>query len=260
MENLTELRKAERFLKKHTARERNAWKKGEQLAQELFPGPRKIIDTSYAAHACAGLFDALAQRETSLECVEQLFQWTFDHFWGRQVQRLLDSYELAWTYLQQHQHLSRADSIEWGDADYSLWAEPTDDGTHVVMLESHCTAADDNLYLFIAKHTTSAFFREFHIRTCWPRTTRHGGFRGKTGWDFVACPSLALFRQQRFTPQYGDFRDVGYVLTYSGMGDFGKVDGGYTHGARMYWGLWHLQLLIRIIAEDQKADVYEVEE
>ncbi len=176
-----------------------------------------------------------------------LIDWSLNQFWTYEIDRHLPKFNRIYNWLDKH-NATQKDPLVWGDADASAWIEKVKDSSRkIVVFISHCTCRDDNVYLFILDGPP--MWQRFHIRTCWPKLKR--GVKGKhKGWDYVEHPSLALYRREKFEPQYRDSRDKGYVLTFEHMFskeadiEFKKVDCGLSHFDDIFWGLWHLRNII----------------
>jgi len=240
-----ELEQLTQRMKEHEQRRTEAWEAGLKAAESV---PHK--DTEYRSQFCAGVLHGLARKEPDHNCSQLMFEWAFGRFWAKQIEDVLPDFEGACKWLKK-----QVEPISWGDADYSIWAEPTEEDHSAIVMEVHCAARDDNTYLFL--HWKNSFNTELHIRTCWPRLKRVRGLRG-TGWAYVEHPSLALYRREGMKPQYGDARDEGYALSYKAMLGPGRVDYAYSLGGRVYWAFWHLQSLISIVQEAGEEKVKTV--
>lgn len=196
----------------------------------------------------------MADAQSSRECTFQLLEWTFELFWATQLEKLLPDFTKAAAWLFEH-HRTRDASISYGDADYSVWSESQ--SPSVVISECHCAARDDNITVFIDADPTTV--RRFHARTCGPKLVR--AIRGGKGWDYVDQAPLALYRSQKWEPRYGDFRDVGYLLSYESWDGLlsklkarlhpirSKIDGGFSHASEIDHALREMAMVIRIANE-----------
>lgn len=201
--------------------------------------------TLFKANTCAMILDAMTQDEPDRECAELLLKWTFNRYWGIEVERHLPMFDEYWTWL--HDHNARRDNpLVWGDIDCSAWIElPKAKDRRVLVVVTHCACRDDNTHLFI--YDKGTLFNNFHVRTCWPRTIRIKGYRKSQGWEMLKHPSLTLYRQMDFKPNYGDCRDNGYCFSYKRIVvdptnvKNGEVDNGHAAMLDIYWALWTLR-------------------
>lgn len=231
--------------------DKDAHELGVLLAGEI-PGrePSGIEGTGFKSNVCTAILDSMSQAQPDHECIEQFLRWTFERYWGIEVERHLPLFDEYWTWLNDN-NARRNNPLVWGDVDCSAWVEfPKAESRRVLVVETHCAMRDDNVHLFIRDN--GVLFNHFHVRTCWPRTTRVKGYgKGAKGWDWVKHPSLALYREMDFKLPYADCRDSGYCISYEQVNRLtelegvvvrpGKVDNGHSAMLDIYWALWTLR-------------------
>ncbi len=227
---------------KELARQRE---EGCKSAKEIIGKMPREYSTDAYSDASAGFLLHMAENEPDFECVGLLLDWTLSKFWGKKLEELLPAYERAWEYLMVN-NPSKSTAISHGDLDYDLWAIPHKK-KKIVAMKCYCSCNGDDTHLFIYDKSEVDICTKFHIRTCWDRQTR-SKYCFRDGWGLVDKPSINTYKRMDFNPRYGDFRDKGYRLSYGAINR--QVDGGHSHGSKIFLSIWYMRLAIDIVKQN----------
>lgn len=216
---------------------------GRQMADQLREAAGNA-DSEYAselswkAKAIGGMLNELTSTGDDRECTQLLLDWVEEQFWGQRIADYIPTFESIYSQLDDLG--ARYDNrLIYGDIDYGAWIEPHPT-LKIIGLECYCSGADDNTHLFIQDPEIEGFSK-FHVRTCYPRARRMKYMKQFTGWSGLDRASRSTYKQLGWLPQYGDGRDVGYILSYSEYDN--KVDRGgrNSHISHAMWTLETIQ-------------------
>jgi hypothetical protein len=199
-----------------------------------YPNERMNMTAPQVLAACIEQFDLTDPKDAG-----QLYlEWTVEQYVGRKVEANLDDIRALVVWLQ-HGGFFEDSPYEYNDGDYKLFNIPHDN------LLIFCAKGQSLRYIYILEDHKVLGSRKLHIRQYydeydfdgekdkWQRREEkkytEGGIRTAIkkafwlgeGWSdciegnsYPQRPNLKYFKDRNFDPQYGDGRDIGYVLSY----------------------------------------------
>lgn len=230
--NENELSRIARYLNKHDAVEQFASALGDKIAVEL---RKKWPNNSMAWAKCmASICCGLDRRDP--ECQKQMIGWFHEHYAGFIVEKHLDELHEAHDKLKSLKYAVR-DPIE-GAGDMECWLER--DGVFIMQ--------DQNVRYAVMFRSEPWY--ELHVR----RLRYEYDWRSKHKyWGYKTIPEM---RAADWKPEYGDCRDVGYVLSYGGLlTSARKVDRAVEFWSEMEHFFFRLRQLC-VELDDQVSDRY----
>jgi len=187
----------------------------------------------------ASMLKTLSDLDVDPDCAKLTLEWVFEKYCGWQVEEYIP------VFREIHEKLSDLGAtyknrLVWGDADCGAWIEPHENKL-IVCVDVYCAARDDCIYIFILDDSTSGMncFTKFHARTCYKREK-------KSKYDFETWPehsSIKTYRKKDWEPQYEDFRDDGYVFSFTRFME-PKVEGAFHHYNDIYYGLFYIRAIM----------------
>ncbi len=182
----------------------------------------KEPDTMTTAKKLGNSLYRAYKKQTERGCQDLLINWVKEVFWGRAVKDHIPVFNKIWNILYKNGH-DKNNPFTWGDVDQSVWYEKPKDKTHrkVIVSESHCSCADDNIHIFVLdEYPGYDTLSKFKAVTVWQREKGKGGYKTAKGWHFwgddrdITLPSLNTYRKRSFDFGYNDCRDKGHTFMY----------------------------------------------
>ena len=219
------------LLARHNERNSELIQAGTEAA-ELLLSKIKGDSCSGMATALGAMLLRLDPEAADLDCAKLTQEWMMEHYWGERVRSEQATFNACFEVLKTLGATSRDKSLSYGDMDNSIWY--VESGEHkVIVSESHCSCADDNIHLWIS------WPLHFRGRTC----SRDGNHDTRKLSEYESNWELG----------YGDGRDKGYCFDYDAFTC--KVKDGLFAYFKIYWSLWNLGLVRDAITNPDPRDL-----
>ncbi len=216
---------------------------GRQMADQLRAAARTADSQSnsnlaWRAKAIGGMLDELTASGDDRECTQLLLEWVEEQFWGHRIREYIPTFESIYSQLDDLG--ARYDNrLIYGDMDYGAWVEPHST-LKIIGLECYCSGADNNTHLYILNPEPDGF-SSFHVRTCYPRAHRNQYMKRYGGWAGLERASRSTYKTMGWLPQYGDGRDIGYILSYDEYAAKVERGGMSSHISHAMWTMETIQ-------------------
>lgn len=155
---------------------------------------------------CSGMGEYLLERAKST-------------FYGQVINGYIPKYLELYELLEAGGHIGQKNAFEYGDIDFFVWIEKTDNpDTKIIASKDNKTCRDQNFQLFI--YNKNSITEKFLARFVWDRQKKSryanwGDHRDYDRW------SMATYRKANFELGYGDARDEGHAFSWENK-DYGN--------------------------------------
>lgn len=207
-----------------------ACKEATAVFRKHFPGDNGNLDAPIVLAACVELFDLDNHKDAG-----QLYlEWLVEHYVGRKVAANLDDVKMIVEALKTNSYTQDSPYV-FNDCDNQLFYIP-----HEKLI--FCIESQNTRYIYIL-HNNKLHIRRYYDEYDFDGEKDEWAHReeeaykkkgiheaiANAGWlteqwsdcvsdnDYPERPSLQYFKDCDFNPQYGDCRDIGYVLSYEDL-------------------------------------------